>query len=287
MSAWTGNWTVEQFDPRYKGGQGKVEIFDLQRRVAAVEYGPGKRTLAEAEEIARLVAAGPRLRSVLANLLEWAKGQRGSKSINPYMVPEVKAALKLLAEMKGHRGKLAYLEADTEALSKLNPRQRVTEAQYQQFKKEWIEAGGYVGRDESLFRGACKSYIRKGMTGGEALKDFREKLAQVTRLNPRARRNPGGSWRDAGGNLYELRKLLKEYGATLQRTGREVVLTLPERAQQVYPLLVHNLAEYVAVLRRYPDDFGIIAESRPKDGLYAVQFNSPENAASFVSGVLG
>lgn len=36
---------------------------------------------------------------VLMDLLEWAKGNRGSKSGNPYTIPEVKAALKHLASL--------------------------------------------------------------------------------------------------------------------------------------------------------------------------------------------
>ena len=39
--------------------------------------------------------------SVLCDLLEWAKGNRGSKHINPYGVPEVRAALKHLAKIQG------------------------------------------------------------------------------------------------------------------------------------------------------------------------------------------
>ena len=38
---------------------------------------------------------------VLMDLLEWAKGNRGSKHVNPYLVPEVKAALIHLARRRG------------------------------------------------------------------------------------------------------------------------------------------------------------------------------------------
>jgi hypothetical protein len=38
---------------------------------------------------------------VLMDLLEWAKGNRGSKSGNPYGIPEVKAALQHLADLQG------------------------------------------------------------------------------------------------------------------------------------------------------------------------------------------
>lgn len=47
---------------------------------------------------------------VLMDLLEWAKGNRGSKSGNPYGIPEVKAALKHLAKMQGISD---YLDAKT------------------------------------------------------------------------------------------------------------------------------------------------------------------------------
>ena len=50
------------------------------------------------------------LTSALCNLLEWAKGNRGSKAANPYMVPEVVDALKLLAKIQGVEN---YLDAKT------------------------------------------------------------------------------------------------------------------------------------------------------------------------------
>jgi hypothetical protein len=46
----------------------------------------------------------------LCNVLEWAKGNRGSKRCNPYCVPEVVAALKFLAELQGINN---WLDADT------------------------------------------------------------------------------------------------------------------------------------------------------------------------------
>ena len=49
----------------------------------------------------------------LANLLEWAKGNRGSKSGNPYLFPEVKNALKVLGKLQG----VNYLDVDTKKLS--------------------------------------------------------------------------------------------------------------------------------------------------------------------------
>lgn len=49
----------------------------------------------------------------LANLLEWAKGNRGSKSGNPYLFPEVKNALKVLGKIEG----VNYIDVDTQKLS--------------------------------------------------------------------------------------------------------------------------------------------------------------------------
>ena len=46
----------------------------------------------------------------LCEVLEWAKGNRGSKSGNPYMIPEIKEALKHLAELQGIKD---YLDAKT------------------------------------------------------------------------------------------------------------------------------------------------------------------------------
>ena len=39
--------------------------------------------------------------TVLCDLLEWAKGNRGCKEGNPYLIPEVKAALQHLADIQG------------------------------------------------------------------------------------------------------------------------------------------------------------------------------------------
>ena len=47
----------------------------------------------------------------LCELLEWARGNRGTKHCNPYAVPEVKAALVYLAEKQGI---LDYLNVKTE-----------------------------------------------------------------------------------------------------------------------------------------------------------------------------
>lgn len=50
------------------------------------------------------------LTSTLCDLLEWAKGNRGTKSGNPYTIPEVKDALTLLAKIQGVEN---YLDAKT------------------------------------------------------------------------------------------------------------------------------------------------------------------------------
>jgi len=50
----------------------------------------------------------------LANLLEWAKGNRGSKTGNPYGFLEVKNALKVLAKIDGVKN---YLDVDTKKLA--------------------------------------------------------------------------------------------------------------------------------------------------------------------------
>lgn len=50
----------------------------------------------------------------LSNVLEWAKGNRGSRQGNPYTVPEIKEALKFLAKLDG----VDYLDVNTEKLSR-------------------------------------------------------------------------------------------------------------------------------------------------------------------------
>jgi hypothetical protein len=52
----------------------------------------------------------------LANLLEWAKGNRGERDCNPYCVPEVIEALKCLRSVLGKEQ--SYQEIDTEFLSR-------------------------------------------------------------------------------------------------------------------------------------------------------------------------
>ena len=58
----------------------------------------------------KLMAAAPEMYQVLCSLLEWAKGNRGSKDFNPYGVPEVKEALQAIAKLQGIEN---YLDAKT------------------------------------------------------------------------------------------------------------------------------------------------------------------------------
>jgi len=58
-------------------------------------------------------ATDPIIRA-LADVLEWAKGNRGSKSGNPYGIPEIKAALQVLAKVQGNS---SYLDVDTALLA--------------------------------------------------------------------------------------------------------------------------------------------------------------------------
>jgi hypothetical protein len=51
----------------------------------------------------------------LANLLEWAKGNRGERNCNPYCVQEVIEALKCLRSVLGEEQ--SYQDIDTEFLS--------------------------------------------------------------------------------------------------------------------------------------------------------------------------
>ena len=51
----------------------------------------------------------------LAQVLEWAMGNRGSKHGNPYAVPEIKAALQHIATLTGNND---YLDVNLQALIK-------------------------------------------------------------------------------------------------------------------------------------------------------------------------
>ena len=51
----------------------------------------------------------------LGAVLEWAKGNRGRKDVNPYGVPEVEAALRHLAHMQGRED---WLDVDTKKLAR-------------------------------------------------------------------------------------------------------------------------------------------------------------------------
>jgi len=70
----------------------------------------------EAANVRALQAGGEKMdkqRQVeyaLVNLLEWAKGNRDSKRVNPYGVPEVKEALQILTEIWGRSD---YLDVDS------------------------------------------------------------------------------------------------------------------------------------------------------------------------------
>jgi len=59
---------------------------------------------------ALLIAAAPAMYTTIQHLLEWAKGNRGAKTGNPYCIPEVRHALKTLASIQGVND---YLNADT------------------------------------------------------------------------------------------------------------------------------------------------------------------------------
>lgn len=50
----------------------------------------------------------------LANVIEWGIGNRGTKSCNPYSIPEIKSALKHLAKLQGISD---HLDVDTRKLS--------------------------------------------------------------------------------------------------------------------------------------------------------------------------
>lgn len=59
----------------------------------------------------KMHSAAPDTTLHLCEVLEWAKGLRGRKDINPYSVPEIKAALIHLAALQGIPD---YLDAVTE-----------------------------------------------------------------------------------------------------------------------------------------------------------------------------
>ncbi len=65
------------------------------------------------ETILRLRNENYMLIKSLASLLEWAKGNRGTREGNPYGKPEVKDGLKTLAHITGDSD---YLDVDTEKL---------------------------------------------------------------------------------------------------------------------------------------------------------------------------
>ena len=74
--------------------------------------GTAIRSPANAAFIVRACNVHEELLAALQNVLEWAKGSRGSKNTNPYGVPEVEAALKVLAKLQGRTD---WLDANTKA----------------------------------------------------------------------------------------------------------------------------------------------------------------------------
>jgi len=50
----------------------------------------------------------------LANVIEWGKGNRGSKNKNPYGVPEIENALKFIAGMRRSK---EWLDVDTKLIA--------------------------------------------------------------------------------------------------------------------------------------------------------------------------
>ena len=66
------------------------------------------------ETILRLRADNAALIKSLAALLEWSKGNRGRKDVNPYCIPEVNHALRVLVSIVGG---CDYLDVDTRRLS--------------------------------------------------------------------------------------------------------------------------------------------------------------------------
>ena len=51
---------------------------------------------------------------VLCDLLEWAKGNRGTKEGNPYGITEVRAALEHLADLQGRNSYLTAITNESE-----------------------------------------------------------------------------------------------------------------------------------------------------------------------------
>ncbi len=78
------------------------------------------------------------LERALANLLEWAKGNRGPKHSNPYGVPEVQAALTVLASRQ-KVDTANYLAVNTARLAALPSDD---ELERELAKKNYIDADG-------------------------------------------------------------------------------------------------------------------------------------------------
>ena len=90
-----GPWIVHTFTI---SGKEKLEVLDATGTNACVQAN------------AHLIAAAPAMYKTIQHLLEWAKGNRGSKTGNPYCIPEVRHALKTLASIQGVKD---YLDANT------------------------------------------------------------------------------------------------------------------------------------------------------------------------------
>ena len=83
----------------------------VQRKSIREQWGkPSIATYIDNEADARLFAAAPAMYTTIQHLLEWAKGNRGAKTGNPYCIPEVRHALKTLAAIQGVND---YIDADT------------------------------------------------------------------------------------------------------------------------------------------------------------------------------
>jgi len=91
-------------------------IKDGRQRVAVVDYGnwPGKRfdttPNPEADKVAQLIAAAPRLLTALQSLAAYANGRLGK---NPYCIPEYEEALRAIGQATGRAGD--WMDANTEA----------------------------------------------------------------------------------------------------------------------------------------------------------------------------
>jgi len=103
-----GPWKVGKLDG------GAPVVVAVGRRVARVLFEMGSED-SEVYANADLIAGTPITLAHLAAVLEWAKGNRGSKHSNPYGVPEVEAALRHMASLLGMK---EWLDVDTAGIAK-------------------------------------------------------------------------------------------------------------------------------------------------------------------------